>query len=187
MPEAVQQRGGALPGLAVQAGQRQPLEHVSERGAAIIRVEPKTEAGRRVLPLDAALVAALKAFKARQAAERLVAGPAYQDGGYVTCDELGMPGDPARLRRVWYRLMAEAQVPRITPYTASRHAAGSYLGRAGCFARGDRGLARSRGRGVHLPDLRPRPTGTPRRGARRAGGPELRRGVAAQLACNRGP
>ena len=27
--------------------------------------------------------------------------------------------------------MAEASVPKITPYTASRHAAGSYLGRAG--------------------------------------------------------
>jgi integrase len=96
-----------------------------------VEKEPKTEAGKRVLPLDAALVGVLKAFKARQAAERLAAGPAYADGGYVTCDELGSPGDPARMRRVWYRLMREADVSRITPYTASRHAAGSYLARAG--------------------------------------------------------
>lgn len=27
--------------------------------------------------------------------------------------------------------MREAGVPKVTPYTASRHAAGSYLGRAG--------------------------------------------------------
>jgi hypothetical protein len=41
-----------------------------------------------------------------------------------------MPYDPARLRRVWYRLMKQAGVPRITPYPASRHAAASYLARA---------------------------------------------------------
>jgi integrase len=69
--------------------------------------------------------------QARQAAERLAAGPAYADGGYVTCDELGAPTDPARLRRIWYKLMAEAGVPRVTPYPASRHSAGGYLGRTG--------------------------------------------------------
>jgi integrase len=42
----------------------------------------------------------------------------------------GLACDPARLRRVWYRLMRQAGVPKITPYTASRHAAGSYLGLA---------------------------------------------------------
>ena len=36
-----------------------------------------------------------------------------------------------RLRRVWYRLMTQAGVAKVTPYTASRHAAGSYLSRAG--------------------------------------------------------
>jgi integrase len=92
---------------------------------------PKTEAGRRVLPLDAALTAALRGFRAVQAAEKLQAGPAYDDGGYVLCDELGAPLDPARLRRVWYRLMREAGVPKVKPYTASRHAAGSYLAHAG--------------------------------------------------------
>jgi integrase len=96
-----------------------------------VEKEPKTAAGRRALPLDAPLVNALKTFKASQAAEKLAAGPAYCDGGYVACDERGGPSDPARLRRVWYRLMREAGVPKVTPYTASRHAAGSYLSRAG--------------------------------------------------------
>jgi integrase len=49
----------------------------------------------------------------------------------VVCDELGAPSDPARLRRIWYRLMRQAGVPKIKPYTASRHAAGSYLARQG--------------------------------------------------------
>jgi integrase len=96
-----------------------------------IEKPPKTSAGGRVLPLDVSLTVQLKAFHKRQSAEKLAAGEAYQDGGYVMCDELGMPADPARLRRVWYRLMREAAVPKIKPYTASRHAAGSYLAHAG--------------------------------------------------------
>lgn len=92
---------------------------------------PKTDAGARTLPLDDALTAALTAFHALQAAERLAAGPAYAAGGYVLCDELGAPCDPARLRRVWYRLMRQAGVRKIRPYDASRHAAGSYLSHAG--------------------------------------------------------
>lgn len=97
----------------------------------VVEKPPKTAAGARVLPLDDALAASLKAFHALQVSEKLAAGEAYADEDYVLCDELGRPGDPARLRRVWYRLMRQAGVPKITPYTASRHAAGSYLSHAG--------------------------------------------------------
>ncbi|MGO8957380.1 MAG: tyrosine-type recombinase/integrase, partial [Streptosporangiaceae bacterium] len=91
----------------------------------------KTDAGRRTLPLDDPLTTSLRAFHALQAAERLAAGEAYTDGGYVLCDELGLPYDPARLRRVYYRLMRQAGVRKVKPYTATRHAAGSYLAHAG--------------------------------------------------------
>ncbi|MFG2065072.1 hypothetical protein ACGFIK_27105 [Micromonospora sp. NPDC048871] len=40
----------------------------------VFEEDPKSERGRRTLPLDATLVAALKALKVRQAAERLEAG-----------------------------------------------------------------------------------------------------------------
>lgn len=96
-----------------------------------IEKPPKTDAGKRVLPLDSTLIAQLRAFRKVQAAEKLAAGEVYRDGGYVCCDELGAASDPARLRRVWYRLMREAGVRKVKPYTASRHAAGSYLSRAG--------------------------------------------------------
>jgi integrase len=50
----------------------------------VVRVEePKSRHGHRTLPLDDALVTALKALKARQAAERLAAGPAYEAGSYL--------------------------------------------------------------------------------------------------------
>lgn len=97
----------------------------------VVEKPPKTAAGKRTLPLDDALAASLKAFKALQASEKLTAAEAYDDGDYVLCDEIGRPYDPARLRRVWYRLMRQAGVPKIKPYTASRHAAGSYLAHAG--------------------------------------------------------
>ena len=97
----------------------------------VIEKPPKTAAGRRVLPLDDALAAELRAFRTMQASEKLAAGEAYDGADYVLCDELGAPYAPDRLRRAWYRLMRQAGVRKIKPYTASRHAAGSYLDRAG--------------------------------------------------------
>jgi len=92
---------------------------------------PKTNAGRRVLPMDAALTAALTDFRALQAAEKRTAGEAYAANDYVLCDEIGAPYLPDKLRRAWHRLMREAGVRKIRPYDASRHAAGSYLARLG--------------------------------------------------------
>ena len=40
-------------------------------GTEVVEGEPKTERGKRTLPLDSALVAALRSLKARQARERL--------------------------------------------------------------------------------------------------------------------
>ena len=97
----------------------------------VIEKGPKTAAGGRDLPLDEALAASLAAFRELQAFERRAAGDGYAPGDYVLCDELGQPYDPARLRRVWYRLMRQAGVRKIKPYTASRHAAGTYLSHAG--------------------------------------------------------
>jgi integrase len=97
----------------------------------VVEKPPKTDAGARTLPLDDSLTASLASFHALQAAEKLAAGEAYDLSDYVLCDELGRPYDPARLRRVWYRLMRQADVRKVTPYTASRHAAGSYLAHAG--------------------------------------------------------
>lgn len=92
---------------------------------------PKTAAGKRTLPLDDVLADALAAFRELQRFEKRRAGDGYTDGDYVLCDELGLPYEPARLRRVWYRLMRKAKVRKITPYEASRHAAGTRLDRAG--------------------------------------------------------
>lgn len=93
-----------------------------------VRVEqPKSRNGIRTLPVDDLLVAALKALKARQAAERLAAGPAYERTAYVAADELGRPE--------WYtdefhRVSDRAKVRRIRLHE-SRHTACSLMEKAG--------------------------------------------------------
>lgn len=52
---------------------------------------PKTRSGARTLPLPHPLAAVLRRAKARQATERLEAGTAYEDSGYLTADSLGRP------------------------------------------------------------------------------------------------
>jgi hypothetical protein len=70
-----------------------------------VRIEdPKSRNGKRTLPLDGKLVAALTALRKRQLAESSTAGLTYQlglavlgwyqGGEYVITDEVGMPVDP---------------------------------------------------------------------------------------------
>lgn len=55
---------------------------------------PKTAAGRRPIPVDPKLTALLRRHRAVQAQERLAAGEAYDDGGWLLADELGRPYYP---------------------------------------------------------------------------------------------
>ena len=75
--------------------------------------EPKTERGKRCIALDIHTVAALKNHKARQAQERLAAGPAYQEHDYVFAGELGQPIEPDRFSKVFIKLVHESGLPRI--------------------------------------------------------------------------
>jgi integrase len=96
-----------------------------------VKVEkPKSANGIRTLPLDGALVSALKALKARQAAERLAAGEAYDRGGYVAADELGRPVHPEWYTDEFHRVSAGAGVRRIRLHE-SRHTACSLMEKAG--------------------------------------------------------
>jgi integrase len=96
-----------------------------------VRVErPKSANGIRTLPLDEALVTALRALRARQAAERLAAGEAYERTGYVAVDELGRPVHPEWYTDEFHRVSARAGVRRIRLH-AARHTACSLMEKAG--------------------------------------------------------
>jgi integrase len=74
---------------------------------------PKTDHGRRSVALDPVTVAALRAHRKRQAAERLAWGPAYQDDGLVCAREDGSPIWPRTFSRTFGRRAHDAELPTI--------------------------------------------------------------------------
>ena len=99
-------------------------------GKVIVKEAPKSEKSARPLPLDDDLTAALTALHRRQLEEKLAAGPAYQDSGYVAADELGGAINPEWLSDEFGRLVKRAGVRRITLHGA-RHTACSLMEKAG--------------------------------------------------------
>ncbi|GAA4559494.1 tyrosine-type recombinase/integrase [Pseudonocardia xishanensis] len=98
----------------------------SAEGMVVVEKGPKSDAGRRVLPMPAQVTKGLKLLRKLQAAEQLAAGPAYSPTGYVLVDELGEPCRTDWLRRRVYEAMEEAGVRRVRLYDA-RHSVLTYL------------------------------------------------------------
>jgi integrase len=73
---------------------------------AVYTSEPKTARSRRSIALDPATVAALREHQARQAAERVVIGPGYQDSGLVFTRPDGSPIHP-HLFSDWFSSTSE--------------------------------------------------------------------------------
>lgn len=96
----------------------------------VVEKAPKTEAGRRTLPLPNVVLAELRTLKAAQARERLAVGAAYQPSGRVVVDILGRAVKTDWLRRLCYRLMLQAGVRKVRPYDA-RHACLTWLAALG--------------------------------------------------------
>jgi integrase len=102
--------------------------------------EPKSCNGRRTLPLDEELVAALTLLRKRQMDESAAAGAAYQSGlaaldwyqggEYVITDELGMPVHPEWYSDEFGRLLKRAALRRITLHD-SRHTTLTLMEHAG--------------------------------------------------------
>ncbi len=87
---------------------------------------PKTSAGRRSIPLDPLLVQRLKALRARQAAERLAAGSAYEETDYLFTDELGRRYHPDHFSARFEKLVETTGLPRIRLHD-TRHTAASIM------------------------------------------------------------
>lgn len=96
----------------------------------VVEKDPKTESGKRVLPLPNPVQTALLTFRDVQEKERLVAGRAYEASGYVVVDELGRPFKTDKLRREAHRLMERAGVRKVRLYDA-RHAVLSWMANNG--------------------------------------------------------
>ena len=102
--------------------------------------ETKSHNGKRTLPLDDELVAALTVLRKRQLDESAAAGAAYQsalaglhwyrDGEYVITDEAGTPVLPEWYSDEFGRLLRRAGLRRITLHD-SRHTTLTLMEHAG--------------------------------------------------------
>jgi integrase len=81
------------------------------------RIQARTKTDRaRVVEMDAASVAMLKTWKARQAQERLLVGPGYQDNDLVFCRPDGAPYMPEAFSKTFDRRLRQqrfAELPTI--------------------------------------------------------------------------
>ena len=74
---------------------------------------PKTDGSERTIALDSDTVAALRAHRARQRAERLAAGPAWVDTGLVFTNPDGTALHPANVTDAFHALAEGAGLPPV--------------------------------------------------------------------------
>ena len=114
---------------------RQQLQIVDKK---LVTQELKTAKSRRTLILPAVCIAALKAHRTRQKERRLKAGERWVDTGFVFTTyrarqqgsgkhlHVGAGLEPRNVRRVLYRLLKDASLPRVR-FHDLRHSAASLL------------------------------------------------------------
>ncbi len=105
-------------------------QQLQQHGGRLLICPPKTPHSVRVVALDRATVAALRAHRDRQRAEAAGAGPAWHDNGYVVAGLSGGPMAPDRLTRTFKTLAARAGLPPIRPHDL-RHGAATLALAAG--------------------------------------------------------
>lgn len=113
-------------------------------GGGLTVVAPKSKRAVRQLVLPGPLIAALKAHKSEQAAERLLAGSIWQlpplkrglhtGSGWVFATPTGKPIDPRRDWQAWKDLLTEAGVRNARLHDA-RHTAATFMLVAGVDTR----------------------------------------------------
>jgi integrase len=87
---------------------------------------PKTDKSRRRVQVPTIVVKALGEHKRRQAAARLAAGVDWKDQGLVFCDEHGGPLQQQRMREVFKKILAAAELPTMRVYDL-RHSCATLL------------------------------------------------------------
>jgi len=82
---------------------------------------PKSKRSERTIALDPATVDALRAHRDVQQLERDLAGPAYDDGDLVFCNELGRPINPELLSKSFAKHRKAAGIPTGPPAHVAPH------------------------------------------------------------------
>ncbi len=103
--------------------QRQ-VQRVPKKGWSF--VEPKTRAGRRMVPIGTGAIEALLRQKERQALEREVAGSRWQEHDLIFSTTVGTPMDPQNLMKDFNAVLKQAELPKIR-FHDLRHTAASLM------------------------------------------------------------
>lgn len=96
----------------------------------VVVCPPKTPRSQRIIALDRTTVAALRAHRSRQQAERALAGNGYRDSGYVFTRANGDPMAPDWLSRYFRQLNDGSGLPPVRLHDL-RHGAASLALAAG--------------------------------------------------------
>ena len=96
-------------------------------GGKLQVTEVKTERSRRVVAVPDSVVRALKARRAQQAQDRLVAGSDWKDSDLVFTNSYGRALEPITLHRDYKRLLQTAELSTETRFHDLRHTAASLL------------------------------------------------------------
>lgn len=90
---------------------------LTQYGTEVFEKEPKSGRSRRTYAdVDQRAIAALRAHRARQKAERLAAGPAYERTDRVFTDELGADLRPGAVTKGMARIVKAAGLPHLSPH-----------------------------------------------------------------------
>ncbi len=95
------------------AGTAAIARQLVQLGWDVIETPPKSDAGRRTIALEAGTVAALRADRRAQAADRLAWGAAWQETGKVFVREDGSALHPAQVTARFQDLATAAGLPPI--------------------------------------------------------------------------
>ena len=103
---------------------------ITQIGADTFEGKPKTDAGEATINLDKTTIKELRAHKARQNTERLTAGAAWTETGFVFTTPTGGPVDPNDVTEQFEQLSMEAGLPPVRLHDL-RHGAATFLLAAG--------------------------------------------------------
>lgn len=92
--------------------------------------DPKTEAGRRELPIPDELLPILRRARQRSREEQLAAGSKWVGEGHVIADEFGSPYHPDTLYKYWSRTLKAARLPHVRLHDA-RHSCATLMHQRG--------------------------------------------------------
>ncbi|WP_100472624.1 tyrosine-type recombinase/integrase [Mycobacteroides abscessus] len=92
--------------------------------------DPKTEAGRRELPIPDELLPLVRRARKRSREEQMAAGSKWVGQGHVISDECGRPYHPDTLYKYWERILKDAKLPHVRLHDA-RHSCATLMHQRG--------------------------------------------------------